>query len=59
MKIDMEKMIAEIDLMSNKTMYVVKDDQLIEHELPEYGEMVVVTMSGKVDRSETTQKRKI
>jgi hypothetical protein len=27
MKIDMEKMTAEINLMSNKTMYVVKDGQ--------------------------------
>jgi hypothetical protein len=55
MKIDMEKMTAEIDLMSNKTMYVVKDGQLIEHELPDYGE----TMGGKVDHLEITQKRKI
>jgi hypothetical protein len=38
---------------------VVKDGQLIEHELPEYGETVVVMMGGKVDRLETTQKRKI
>jgi hypothetical protein len=34
----MEKIIAEIDLMSNKKMYVVRDGQLIEHELPKYGE---------------------
>ncbi len=59
MKIDYEKMTAEIDLMSNKTMYVVKDGQLIPHELPDYGETVVITMGGKVDRLETTQKRKI
>ncbi len=58
MKISHEKMIAEIDLMSNKTMYVVEDGQLI-HELPDYGETVVVTMGGKVDRLETTQKGKV
>ncbi len=59
MKIDHEKMTAEIDLMSNKTMYVVKDGQLILHEIPDYGETVIITMGGKVDRLETTQKRKI
>ncbi len=40
-------------------MYVVKDGQLIPHEPPDYGETVVITMGGKVDRLETTQKRKI
>jgi hypothetical protein len=59
MKIDMEKMTTEIDLMSNKTMYVVKNGQLIEHELPDYGETLVITMGGKVDCLETTHKRKI
>nr|WP_244886850.1 DUF3954 domain-containing protein [Domibacillus aminovorans] len=42
-----------------KTMYVVKDGQLIPHEPPDYGETVVITIGGKVDRLETTQKRKI
>ncbi len=37
----------------------MKDDQLIPHELPDYGETVVITMGGKVDRLETTQKRKV
>jgi hypothetical protein len=40
-------------------MYVVKDGKLIKHELPEYDKTVVVTMGGKVDRLETTQKRKV
>ncbi|OKL37049.1 XtrA/YqaO family protein [Domibacillus mangrovi] len=59
MKINCEKMPAEINLMSNKTMYVVKDGQLIPHELPDYGETVIITMGGKVDRLETKQKPKV
>lgn len=54
-----EKTTAEIDLMNNKKIYVVKDGNLIEHDLPEYGETVIVTLGGKVDRLETTVKRKI
>jgi Protein of unknown function (DUF3954)/Phage-like element PBSX protein XtrA len=57
--INIEKMTAEISLMDNKKMYVVKDGKLIAHELPDYGETVVVTLGGKVDRLETTVKRKI
>jgi len=53
------KMTAEIDLMDNNKLYVVKDGKLIPHELPEYGETVVVTFGGKVDRLETTIKRKV
>lgn len=52
-------MIAEIDLMNDKKMYVVKDGKLIEHDLPEYGETVIVTLGGKVDRLETTVKKKV
>lgn len=59
MKIDVEKMTAEIDLMDNKKMYVVKDGRLIEHELPDYGETVVITIGGKIDRFETTVKKKV
>ncbi|MGD6993980.1 XtrA/YqaO family protein [Sutcliffiella horikoshii] len=59
MNIDIEKMTAEIDLMNNKRMYVVKDGRLIEHDLPDYGETVVITLGGKVDRLETTVKTKI
>ncbi|WP_018392469.1 XtrA/YqaO family protein [Bacillus sp. 37MA] len=59
MKINHEKMTAEIDLMNDKTMYVVKDGQLIPHELPDYGETVVITMGGNVDRFETKEKRKV
>jgi len=59
LKIDVEKMTAEIDLMDNKKMYVVKDGRLIEHELPDYGETVVITIGGKIDRFETTVKKKV
>lgn len=59
MAVNIEKMTAEIDLMDNKKIYVVKDGRLIEHVLPEYGETVVITLGGKVDRLETTVKRKI
>lgn len=59
MNIDIEKMTAEIDLMNNKKMYVVKDGKLIEHDLPDYGEINVVVFDGKVDRLETLLKKKI
>lgn len=59
MNVNTEKMIAEIDLMNNKKMYVVKDGQLIEHDLPDYGETLVITLGGKVDRLETKTKRKV
>ena len=59
MAVNIEKMTAEIDLMLNNRCYVVKDGKLIEHELPAYGETVIVTLGGKVDRLETTVKRKI
>ncbi|WP_343206479.1 DUF3954 domain-containing protein [Bacillus sp. B15-48] len=50
---------AEIDLTNNKKIYVVKDGQLIVHDLPDYGETLIVTLGGKVDRLETTVKRKV
>lgn len=53
------KMIAEVDLMDNNKVYLVKDGQLIKHDLPNYGETVIVTLGGKVDRLETTVKRKV
>ncbi len=59
MKIDHEKMTAEIDLMSNKTMYVVRDGKLIPYTLPDYGSTVVVMVGGRVDRLEDNTKRKI
>ncbi|WP_404826309.1 XtrA/YqaO family protein [Priestia flexa] len=59
MSVNIQKTTAEIDLMDNKKMYVVKDGQLIEHDLPEYGETLVITLGGKVDRLETKTKRKI
>jgi hypothetical protein len=57
--VDIDKMTAEIDLMDNQKMYVVKDGQLIQHDLPDYGETLVITLGGKVDRLETTVKRKV
>jgi hypothetical protein len=57
--VNTEKITAEIDLMNNKKIYVVKDGKLIPHDLPDYGETVIVTLGGKVDRLETTVKRKI
>lgn len=51
--------ITEINLTENKKLYIVKDGVLIEHDLPDYGETVIVTLGGKVDRLETTIKRKI
>lgn len=59
MAIKVEKMTAEIDLMNNNKLFVVKDGRLIEHELPDYGETVIITLGGKVDRLETTVKMKI
>lgn len=57
--VNLETMKAEIDLMDNSKLYCVKDGQLIEHELPAYGQTIIVTLGGKVDRLETTVKRKI
>lgn len=48
-----------IDLSNDRKMYVVKNGRLIEHDLPEYGETVVITLGGKVDRLETKTKRKV
>lgn len=59
MTVNLERMTAVIDLMDNNKCYLVKDGQLIEHELPEYGQTVIITMGGKIDRLETTVKRKV
>ncbi|MCQ6275768.1 DUF3954 domain-containing protein [Bacillus sp. V3B] len=59
MAIDAAKMTAEIDLMKNNKLYVIKDGKIIEHDLPDYGETAIVTLGGKVDRIETTVKRKV
>lgn len=53
------KMTAEVNLLDNTKMYVVKDGKLVEHDLPYYGETVIITLGGKVDRLETTVKKKI
>ncbi|MGY3717045.1 DUF3954 domain-containing protein [Sutcliffiella cohnii] len=54
-----EKLKAEIDLTNNKKLYVIKDGRLIEHDLPDYGEISVVVLGGKVDRLETKISKKI
>ncbi|WP_339148381.1 XtrA/YqaO family protein [Sutcliffiella sp. BMC8] len=59
MHLDIEKMTAEIDLMNNQKLYVVKDGKVIEHDLPAYGETVIITLGGKVDRLETTVRTKV
>jgi formylmethanofuran dehydrogenase subunit A len=59
MSVNIQKTTAEIDLMDNKKMYVVKDGQLIEHDLPDYGEVVVTMISGKTAFIDTKVKRKI
>lgn len=59
MNLNIEKMTAEIDLMDNQKMYVVKEGQLIEHDLPEYGEVIITTISGKIAFIDTRIKRKI
>lgn len=57
--VDNKIMKAEIDLMKNNICYVVKDGELIQQELPLYGETTIITLGGKVDRFETKVKRKI
>jgi hypothetical protein len=54
-----QKMIAEIDLLKNNVCYVVKNGQLVQQELPQYGETLIITLGGKVDRFETTTYRKV
>ncbi|WKU21703.1 DUF3954 domain-containing protein [Priestia megaterium] len=54
-----EKITAKIELMNNKKMYAVKDGELIEHALPDYGEVVVTIISGKAAFIDTKIKRKI
>lgn len=51
--------IATIDLNDKSKMYFIKNGKLIPHDLPEYGETMVITMGGQVDRLETKTKRKI
>lgn len=50
---------AVINLLDDKKMYVVKEGKLIEHTLPDYGEVTVVVLGGKVDRLEDKRKRKV
>ncbi|ONK21215.1 DUF3954 domain-containing protein [Bacillus sp. VT-16-64] len=48
-----------ISLLEENKMYVIKQGKIIEHELPDYGEVTVVMHNGKVDRLEETKKRKV
>jgi hypothetical protein len=57
--VSVNKNVAEINLIDNQKLYIVKNGKLIEHDLPEYGETVIITLAGKVDRLETTVKRKV
>ncbi|GIN71156.1 hypothetical protein J14TS2_16310 [Bacillus sp. J14TS2] len=50
---------AVIDLLDDKKMYVVKEGRLIEHTLPDYGEVTVVLLGGKVDRLVDKSSRKV
>ncbi len=50
---------AVISLLEENKLYVVKRGELIEHDLPDYGEVKVVMHDGKVDRLEDTRKRKV
>lgn len=54
-----KKTTAVISLLDENKMYVVKQGKLIEHELPDYGEVTVIMHNGKVDRLEDTRKRKV
>lgn len=49
MKVDIEKMTAEVDLMEN-SLYVVKDGQITKIEAPQtgFGEYTAVWKDGKV-----------
>lgn len=59
LNINIEDMTALINLRENKKLFIVKDGQLFEQNLPDYGEVTVVMIGGKVDRFEIKQKRKI
>lgn len=59
MKTNSDKMTAEIDLMDTKKIYVAKDGQLIEHDLPDYGEVNITIHNGKVTMLETKVKRQV
>ncbi|WP_239695495.1 DUF3954 domain-containing protein [Priestia filamentosa] len=56
---NIEKMTTEIDLMDDDKLYVVKDGQVIEHELPRYGEVVITRIDGKTVFIDTKTKRKV
>lgn len=47
MKVDNEKMTAEIELMKNNTVYIVKEGKVIEQVLPDHGEAKITTHNGK------------
>ena len=50
---------ATIDLMDNSKLCIIKDGQLIEYVLPEYGEVTLKIHQGKVSEIKTTTKTRI
>lgn len=58
-KVNIEDMTALINLRENKMLFIIKDGQIFEQNLPDYGEVTVVMVGGKVNSFEIKQKRKI
>jgi Cu2+-containing amine oxidase len=58
--VNIEKMTAEIDVSKNQIV-VVKDGQVIPVKPPAsgYGDQLAVWLGGKVDRIESTEKKKL
>jgi hypothetical protein len=50
---------ATIDLMDHSKLCIIKDGQLIEYVLPEYGELTLTIHQGKVCEIKTTTKTRI
>ncbi|MDX8366787.1 XtrA/YqaO family protein [Cytobacillus sp. IB215665] len=55
----MKKEFAEIDLQNKRKLYVVKNGELIAHDLPEHGETVIVTHQGEAKDIITTVKTRL
>ncbi|MGO4890307.1 XtrA/YqaO family protein [Anaerobacillus sp. MEB173] len=58
-KVDPKTMKAEIDVMKENTLYIVKQGKVISFELPAFGSSEVISFGGKVDRIETKTSTKI
>ncbi|MDX8359810.1 DUF3954 domain-containing protein [Cytobacillus sp. IB215316] len=55
----MKRKIDEIDLQNKRKLYVVKNGELIAHDLPEHGETVVVMHQGEAKDIITTVKTRL